>query len=560
MFNKTNHKLSRHCTTILLITSFAASSNLHAGLFDSIKKVTKKALNEVIDDKETEPPNSDTIKYVNGNTFKGITKDGKPYNGVLVDKNGEEIFKGDFKNEQPYQGNGIIKYSNGNTFKGTISEGKPSVGIITDKNGVKVFEGDCNPQNVSSAPRKTNQEQTIQYTNGNTFVGHVFAGKPVKGKITNSQGQIIFEGSFKNEQPYQGNGIINYSDGSLFQGSVLEGNPIKGILTDKDKKKVFEGKFSNGRPYDGTGIIKYANNDVFQGIMINGSPHKGITYNKNGETIFKGEFRYGDPYNGEGILTYSNGERFKGIITKGNASKGVLSDKNNNKIFEGVFKNGKAYDGKGIVRYNNGNIFKGTVVSGNPYKGVITDKNGKKIEDVLTPEEFKLRSKQYMEKYQKALFSKDHEKIRKYEKYLSQEDLSQVTTEVRNKEDEIREKKRNERLIAIQNKIGCKQITPVKIYDILNTYKENEVRGDNIYKSKYIEVTGYVDSIKKDAFGNLFITLGTGSQFEIPQIQAFFDKSQNKVLSRLEKMQEITIVGKVDGLMMNVIMKKCIIE
>ncbi len=103
-------------------------------------------------------------------------------------------------------------------------------------------------------------------------------------------------------------------------------------------------------------------------------------------------------------------------------------------------------------------------------------------------------------------------------------------------------------------------IVSVKLHDILYAYKNNEVRADNMYKNKYIKVTGYVDSVKKDLFGGLFITVGTGRRFEIPQIQASFDDSQNSVLSQLRKGQQITVVGKVEGLMMNVQMKECIIK
>lgn len=58
----------------------------------------------------------------------------------------------------------------------------------------------------------------------------------------------------------------------------------------------------------------------------------------------------------------------------------------------------------------------------------------------------------------------------------------------------------------------------VNIRDILAAYENNEVGADNQYKGKLIEVTGIVDNIKKDIFDNLYVTLGTGAQFEIPQI------------------------------------------
>jgi hypothetical protein len=104
------------------------------------------------------------------------------------------------------------------------------------------------------------------------------------------------------------------------------------------------------------------------------------------------------------------------------------------------------------------------------------------------------------------------------------------------------------------------QVMQVNIRDILSAYENNEVGADNQYKGKLIEVTGIVDDIKKDIMDNLYVTLGTGAQFEIPQIQAFFDDSMNNQLGQLRKRQQLTVVCRVDGLMMNVLAKDCVIK
>ncbi len=105
-----------------------------------------------------------------------------------------------------------------------------------------------------------------------------------------------------------------------------------------------------------------------------------------------------------------------------------------------------------------------------------------------------------------------------------------------------------------------KTVTKVNINSILKAYESNEVGADNQYKGRYIEVTGLIGDIKKDILDNLYVTIGTGKQFEIPQIQAFFDDSMNSQLGQLRKGNNITITGKVDGLMMNVLMKDCMIK
>lgn len=104
------------------------------------------------------------------------------------------------------------------------------------------------------------------------------------------------------------------------------------------------------------------------------------------------------------------------------------------------------------------------------------------------------------------------------------------------------------------------KIMQVDVRDILSAYKNNEIGADNKYKDKLIQVNGLVANVKKDILGNLYVTLGTGSKFESPKIQAFFDDSMSKQLGILQKGEQLTVVCRVDGLMMNVIVKECIIK
>lgn len=104
------------------------------------------------------------------------------------------------------------------------------------------------------------------------------------------------------------------------------------------------------------------------------------------------------------------------------------------------------------------------------------------------------------------------------------------------------------------------QVMQVDIRQILADYENNEVAADNKYKGNIIHVNGIVDDIKKDIADNLYVTLGTGKQFEIPQIQAFFDDSMNQQLGALHKGQRLTVVCRVKGLMMNVLAQQCVIK
>ena len=103
-------------------------------------------------------------------------------------------------------------------------------------------------------------------------------------------------------------------------------------------------------------------------------------------------------------------------------------------------------------------------------------------------------------------------------------------------------------------------IIQVNIGQILSDYEHNEVAADNKYKGKLVQVSGHVTRIKKDLFDNLYITLGTGEAFEVPEFQAFFDDSMNDVLGQISKGSFLTVTCRVEGLMMNVIGKECVIQ
>ncbi|WP_319783691.1 OB-fold protein [Oceanisphaera sp. IT1-181] len=114
--------------------------------------------------------------------------------------------------------------------------------------------------------------------------------------------------------------------------------------------------------------------------------------------------------------------------------------------------------------------------------------------------------------------------------------------------------------ISSTNTITQEEIMHVRIGDILSAYENNEIGADNRYKGEVIQLTGIISSIKKDIMNNLYVTLGTGQQFQIPEIQAFFDDSMSYQLGRLDTGNRLTVVCRIDGLMMNIIAKNCIIK
>ena len=102
---------------------------------------------------------------------------------------------------------------------------------------------------------------------------------------------------------------------------------------------------------------------------------------------------------------------------------------------------------------------------------------------------------------------------------------------------------------------------PIKLSlpKLLDTYHNNEVNADEKYKDKIVRFSGVVDEVKKDFLNNMYVSVGTGKDFEIPVAQCFFEKEHLSQLTRLNKGDRITIIGRVQGLMMNVLDRKSVV-
>jgi hypothetical protein len=89
-------------------------------------------------------------------------------------------------------------------------------------------------------------------------------------------------------------------------------------------------------------------------------------------------------------------------------------------------------------------------------------------------------------------------------------------------------------------------------------YEANGVAADGKYKGKVLLVTGKVNTIDRDIMDKIYITLKGDEYFG--DIQCFFAESQVGTASQLSKGQTITLIGKCDGKVMNVMLKGCAIE
>ncbi len=89
-------------------------------------------------------------------------------------------------------------------------------------------------------------------------------------------------------------------------------------------------------------------------------------------------------------------------------------------------------------------------------------------------------------------------------------------------------------------------------------YDANGVAADEKYKDKVIRVTGKVTTIDRDIMDKIYVTLKGDEYFG--DVQCFFAEDHTKTASKLSKGQRITVKGKCEGKMMNVLLKGCIIE
>jgi hypothetical protein len=97
----------------------------------------------------------------------------------------------------------------------------------------------------------------------------------------------------------------------------------------------------------------------------------------------------------------------------------------------------------------------------------------------------------------------------------------------------------------------------VPIATLLSEYKQNEVRADQQFKGQIISTTGKVGVVKKDIMNSIYVTVGTGAVFEIPEVQCFPSDGQENKAAALSKGDTVAISGRVEGLMMNVLVKDC---
>ena len=95
-----------------------------------------------------------------------------------------------------------------------------------------------------------------------------------------------------------------------------------------------------------------------------------------------------------------------------------------------------------------------------------------------------------------------------------------------------------------------KQMEPelnISATDLINAYKENEIKADKMYKGKIVEVNGIVDAIDSGIDDKAIVRLSDGDEFSFDNVQCCIDDENQDKACELKKGENVTIIGKADG-------------
>lgn len=92
---------------------------------------------------------------------------------------------------------------------------------------------------------------------------------------------------------------------------------------------------------------------------------------------------------------------------------------------------------------------------------------------------------------------------------------------------------------------------------LAQAYIDNEVNADVLYKGKTLNVSGSIKDIGKDILDTPYVTLESNPSDYFTYVQCMFNKGDEAKLATLKKGTQITIQGKEDGKLGNVLIRNC---
>jgi hypothetical protein len=98
----------------------------------------------------------------------------------------------------------------------------------------------------------------------------------------------------------------------------------------------------------------------------------------------------------------------------------------------------------------------------------------------------------------------------------------------------------------------------LELKSLLDDYRTNELRADSLYKGKRFVFSGKIGVVKKGILDRVYATVGlSGTLFERPLVQAFFESSETSQLESLSAGTTVRISCEVKGLSFNVLAERC---
>ena len=95
-----------------------------------------------------------------------------------------------------------------------------------------------------------------------------------------------------------------------------------------------------------------------------------------------------------------------------------------------------------------------------------------------------------------------------------------------------------------------KQMEPelnISATELINAYKENEIKADKMYKGKIVEVNGIVDAIDSGIDDKAVVRLSDGDEFSFYNVHCYIDDENQDKACELKKGENVKIIGKADG-------------
>ena len=95
-----------------------------------------------------------------------------------------------------------------------------------------------------------------------------------------------------------------------------------------------------------------------------------------------------------------------------------------------------------------------------------------------------------------------------------------------------------------------KQMEPelnISATELINAYKENEIKADKMYKGKIVEINGIVDAIDSGIDDKAIVRLSNGDEFSFDNVQCCIDDENQDKACELEKGENVIIIGRADG-------------